>query len=352
MNNPIRHDTSHYAECATLMTKYKSRHMWRLILSAIILYVNFFIMTVVWCKNDPTASFQTAMYVTEGKTAVSLGGGLISIVLIALGFVGGIFVFKFVQSNKIRFGYVIGVSAVAMIITMANTFSSMKRNAALPHVEGGAVDHLAYGMGILALLFSAATLALAFLGTQEHLKLNIALLTVIGLAMLAGCYNLIVGIILLVLFVTAIPEIKKMRWIVQQPGYPYFNERFEAQLVNSEYVPDHKLDGKRGGSMLDMDGKPVEMPDAYAQPSAELATASYTMETGGAPDEMPGIGDIIENVPEPEPLPEPELPKAEDIQLPTWNVPDPQFDTSGILSSIPEPGKVPDLPTVPDVPKL
>ncbi|MBR3630026.1 MAG: hypothetical protein IKN55_06095 [Oscillospiraceae bacterium] len=345
-------DTSHYAQCATLMQKYKHRHFWRLILSAIVLYANFFIMTVVWCRNDPTESIRSAVYVTEGKASVNIGFGVFSIIFIALSLIAGIIIFKKVNSNKVRFGYVIAVLAVEMIMTVVNSYQTMKRNASLPHMEGGGVDHLAFGMGILALLFSLGTLALAFFGTQERTKLYICLLVEIVLAVLAGCYHWVFGGVLLLMFLLAIPEYKKMPWIMKQPGYPYFNERFEEQRRHAEYQPDHQLDGKRTGSMLDMDGNPVEMPAAYSQPSAEQPTAAYTMHMGNAPDEMPGIDDILEAAAEPEPLPEPELPRAEDIALPEWNVPDPTLNTAGILSSIPDPGTVPDLPTVPDVPKL
>ena len=353
MNQMIGHDTSHYAQCATLMQKYKRNHLWRLILSAVVLYANFFIMTVVWCRNDPTESFQSAIYTSEGKAAVSLGGGIASLVIMVIGIIGGIILFGVVKSRKIRIGYVVGAIAVMSIVSMVNLYRNMERNAQLAPIQGGGrVDHLAYGYGVLALVFSLGTLALAFFGTQERTKLYIGLLAEIILAMLAGCYHWVFGGILLAMFLLAIPEYKKMPWIVKQPGYPYFNERFESQQFHSDYQPDHKLDGKRSGVMLDTDGNAMEAPEIAAKPSAEQPTAVYTMHMGGSPDEMPGIDDILEAAAEPEPLPEPELPKAEDIQLPEWNVPDPTLDTAGILASIPEPGAVPDLPTVPDVPKL
>ena len=354
MYHKLIHDTSHYAQCATLMAKYKNTHKWRLLISAVVLYVNFFFMTVVWCRNDPTESIRSAVYTSEGKTAVSVGGGIVMLLFIVIGFIAGFIIFKRVQSKKIRIGYVIGVTVILTIISAVNLHASMKRNAALDPIPGGGnrVDHLAYGMGVLALLFSLGTLALAFFGTQERIKLYIALLVEIVLAVLAGCYHWIMGGVLLVMFLLAIPEYKKMRWIVQQPGYPYFNERFDEQQINSEYEPDHKLDGKRSGSMLDTDGNPVEMPAEYAKPSAVQPTAAYSMHMGSSPDEMPGIDEILETPADPEPLPEPELPKAEDIALPEWNVPNAKLDTAGILSSIPDPGKIPELPTVPDVPKL
>ena len=359
MNYKTTHDTSHYAHCSTLMMKYKHNHMLRLILSAVILYANFFCMTVVWCRNDPTEAIQSAVYTSEGQAALNPAKGIIGILLMLICIVAAVVIYKTVKNPKTRKICLIGLAVAWVIFAIINLYTNMKRNASVEAIEGGnRVDHLAYGYGILALLFSGGTLALAFFGTQEHTKLYIALLIEIVLAMLAGCYHWATGVVLLGMFLLAIPEYKKMPWIMKQPGYPYFNERFEEQARHSEYEADHKLDGKRSGSMLDLDGTPVPTaaPAKTLQPEPQV-TAAYTMHTN-APDEMPGIDDILEAVaepeplPAPEPLPEPELPKAEDIALPTWNVPDPQLDTAGILSSIPEPGKVPDLPTVPDVPKL
>ncbi|MCR4645876.1 MAG: ferritin-like domain-containing protein [Oscillospiraceae bacterium] len=354
MNHKATHDTSHYAHCSTLMLKYKRNHMLRLILSAVILYANFFCMTVVWCRKDPTEAIQSAVYTSEGQAAVNPFKSIIGILLMLICIIVGVVVYKTVKNPKIRKIALIGMAVAWVIFSIVNLYSNVKRNESVEAISGGGnrVDHLAYGYGILALLFSGGTLALAFFGTQEHTKLYIALLIEIILAMLAGCYHWIVGAVLLGLFLLAIPEYKKMPWIMKQPGYPYFNERFEEQARNSEYEADHKLDGKRSGSMLDLDGTPVPAsePVETIQPEPQV-TAAYTMHTN-APDEMPGIDDILEAAAEPEPLPEPELPKAEDIALPTWDVPDPKLDTAGILSSIPEPGAVPDLPTVPDVPKL
>lgn len=365
----IEHDTSHYAHCATLMLRYKRNHMLRLLAMAVLLYINFFIMTVVWCNNDPTASIREVNYISENKTTVSLGMGLGGVLFMAISFVAGILVFRKAKSNKIRFGYLIGVVAVEGLITMANLARAPK-----VQMEGGSVDHLAFGYGMLALVFSGICLALAFFGSHEYPKLYIALFPVILLAILAGCYQWIIGALLILLFLTAAPEYTKMKWIRQQPGYPYFNERFQEQLVNSDYIPDHELDGRSFGVMESVDGTAATKEEqstareAYLEEQREKRgpQAVYTMHMSDNPAEMPGIDEIMEVA---EPLPEPELPRAEDIpdtkwdmpepELPKWDVPDPSpipdpvTDSAVILSEVPDiAGDIPDLPELPDIPQI
>ena len=82
------------------------------------------------------------------------------------------------------------------------------------------------------------------------------------------------------------------------------------------------------------------------------------------PAEMPGIDDIFEHV---EPMPEPELPKAEDIPDTKWDVPDvkadipdTKWDVPDVNADIPDTkwdvpdvnADIPDLPEIPDIPTL
>ena len=80
---------------------------------------------------------------------------------------------------------------------------------------------------------------------------------------------------LLIVYLTEIPETRKMKWVMEQEGYPYFSERFSEQLEKSEYVPLHKLDGKK---------------------SKKQENVQKFTETFGAEGEMPSVS--LDDVPE------------------------------------------------------
>ncbi|MDE5564866.1 MAG: hypothetical protein K2I93_06900, partial [Oscillospiraceae bacterium] len=218
------------------------------------------------------------------------------------------------------------------------------------------VSHLAFGMGMLTLIFSLACLVLALFGDHHHPKLCFALIILLVLGGVTDCYQWMLASVMVLMYLAAIPEYRKMRWILKQPGYPYFNERFQEQLLHSEYEPMHKLDNKKHGVMAGLENDEEAETSSIVPQTSNMPTASYTLDTNSAPDEMPGISDIFE---QPVSLPEPELPDVDDIPAPVWNVPDSTTkpdvltDTSSILSNFPEiAGDIPDLPDIPDIPQF
>ena len=192
------------------------------------------------------------------------------------------------------------------------------------------------------------------------------------LAALSSCYHWVIAVILLLMYVIAIPEFKKMQWIMQRQGYPYFSAEFEEAKLHSEYEPMHRLDNRSYGEMEDIDGNTITADEIKAKENAHreeairanTPTMDYTMKLSDDPAEMPGIDDIFEHV---EPMPEPELPKAEDIPDTKWDVPDvkadipdTKWDVPDVNADIPDTkwdvpdvnADIPDLPEIPDIPTL
>ena len=104
------------------------------------------------------------------------------------------------------------------------------------------------------------------------------LLTILG--MIIGIVNLFIGIAMLIVCVSQIPDSKQAVWIQKQEGYPYFNERFDEQMqyFGKEYQPDHAFDNLHTAEMLDM---PEEgSPDFTVSPK----------------DKMPEIPDIPDDI--------------------------------------------------------
>ena len=330
------HDMSHYAECSTLMLKFRNNHKTRLIITIILLIFNFYGQTVVYATKYAGPSMEAVIYENDGKS-VSIEGGILALSYMGL-FIGG---WAAMFRHKVRPKVLVVYTIVNLLVMAGFTIYNNVQSAHDVQGAGAGLSHLAFGYGILTLFFSVACIILAFLGEQTKPRFYIALLIVLLLATLAGCYYWAVAAVLLAMYFFAIPEYKKMQWIVQQPGYPYFNERFDEAQAHSEYEPMHKLDNRSYGEMADVDGN---MPDAASFHAQEQShqekrreaaepQMEYTLKVSDDPAEMPGIDDIFEHT---EPQPDPE---------PNWDVPD-------VLSDIPDLPKVPDLPKLPDIPKL
>ncbi|MBR1554834.1 MAG: hypothetical protein IJ644_05490 [Oscillospiraceae bacterium] len=140
----------------------------------------------------------------------------------------------------------------------------------------------AYGLifGFFSILYSAGILALVFFGTPEKPKLLLlsGLLTILGIIL--GVVNLLIGICMLIVCISQIPDSKQALWIQKQEGYPYFNERFDEQMqyFGKDYQPDHALDTPHNSEMLDMPEQGA--PDFTVSPK----------------DEMPEIPDIPDDI--------------------------------------------------------
>ena len=88
-----------------------------------------------------------------------------------------------------------------------------------------------------------------------------------------------VGMILLFMCMTIIPECKKMRWIQQQSGYPHFSERLDKQMESfgKEYQSDYHFDGVKHAEMSDI---------------PEGNFSDFTIAPKKEKPEMPDISDI------------------------------------------------------------
>lgn len=349
-------DTSHYAECLTLMNKYKRLHLKRLVILAILLVTNFYVHALTFGVKYAGESFQSAIMANgerEISQSVDMSVGIGALVFIAAVMGIGFVIFKKVQSDKIKIGYVIGAVAFLGISTLVQQGQAANASGAEGKIG---VSHLAFGMGMLTLLLSLVCLILALFGDHQHPKLYAALIVLLIIGGVTDCYHWLITALMVCPYLFAIPEYRKMNWILKQPGYPYFNERFQEQLLHSEYEPMHKLDNKNHGVMAGVDNDTESAASRIAPSGTNIPTAAYTLDTNGAPDEMPGISDIFEH---PVPLPEPELPDVDAIPAPVWNAPDSNAspdaltDTSTILSDFPEiAGDIPDLPELPDIPQI
>lgn len=359
-------DTSHYAECLTLMNQYKRLHLKRLVILAILIIMNFYVHVLTFGVKYAGESFHSAIMANGEReipiTPLGLVNGIVIFALIAAIVGIGLFLFKGFRfndendcshkifSNKLKTGYII------IVVTFLGGFAFIQQIRAKSTVDGKiGVSHLAFGMGILTLLLSIACLLLALFGDHQHPKLYFTLIALLVIGGVIDCYQWIIALLMVLLYLTALPEYRKMRWILKQPGYPYFNERFQEQLLHSEYEPIHKLDNKNHGVMAGLENGEDAVTSAVA-PKHPYPTAAYTL-TANSPDEMPGISDICEL-----PSTEPKPPNTEEIPDPVWNVPDATISDSNpksdvltdvsTLSSFPELPDIPDLPELPDIPQL
>jgi len=68
---------------------------------------------------------------------------------------------------------------------------------------------------------------IAFCTRTENLKRLVMLLILTVLSTVIGFLHPFAGTAIFILYLTQLPECMKMRWIQEQQGYPYFNERYQ-----------------------------------------------------------------------------------------------------------------------------
>ena len=124
--------------------------------------------------------------------------------------------------------------------------------------------------GIFAFICSAGLLILLLFAVPEKPKLLILAMLLISSGMAIGVMNLIIGIIMLIVCISQIPECKQAVWIKKQEGYPHFNKRFDEQMrfFGQEYQADHLLDNVRDAEMCDIPEKGT--PDFTVKPKTEI----------------------------------------------------------------------------------
>ncbi len=303
------HDTSHYAECATIMQRLKSNHMKRLFILLVLILIN---------------------------------------------------------------GYF-------HIITMPI------------HSYSG------FAWGGLALFHSIAVAVLGLLSTPEKPALCWISLSLVLLGMFLTMMSPIYAIPIGILFVIALIESRKAAWVKQQPGYPYFNERFAEQESKAfqDYQADHGIRERADDDMQDiaeardiiptpaiaeMPDVDFLIPDVSAKPATTMAAASAVspLQAATEPPQVaaPDTSSVLsaastqkmqdaavkkpkkrwnfkEMMKEDQDVPKVDFDVPTDIPDPVWNVPDPVMDTGSILSTVPDiSGDIQDLPDIPDIPQI
>ncbi len=261
-------DTSHYAKCLTLTQKYKKTHMKRFVLTPLCLLMNFYAHVMTFGVKYSGDSWQLARFQQmeaaqesgETLTSVSNGNGF-SIFLLILCIIT-IIMGKYMQVKWLK--WVSGISGFLSLVMITYT----NHHAAVLQAERtGAeyhISNMAYGMSVLSVLISIMTIILALFSESHYLKCFIALLISIIMGVVINCYHLAFGIVLLIIWLTAVPEFKMMNWIKKQPGYPHFNERFDEQNAHPEYEAIHQLDGVSTAVMTEL-----EIPETTSSENSE-----------------------------------------------------------------------------------
>ncbi len=254
-----------------------------------------------------------------------------------------------------------------------------------------AIFSFAFFWGALAILHNIAIAVLGLLATPEKPVLLWIALALVVLGLIFQLMTPVCAIPIGVLFVIALFSSKKVLWVKEQPGYPYFNERFaqQASIAFQDYRSDYDVDDRADGAAYDLAEATdiIPTPATAEMPDVEflIPDVSHPVKTEIRPQPKPKMSEpdaaaaseVLAGVspmyktqtPAPKPAKkkgwmrrpaasEPEVPKADfsipmDIPDPVWNVPDPVLDTKVVLSEVPEiAGDIQELPDIPDIPQI
>ncbi len=241
-------------------------------------------------------------------------------------------------------------------------------------VRNGIWD-IGFLFAVIGFILMIAIMALSFFATQDRPKLICLTQAVLVLAVVIDVMLLWLAIPCMLLCFWSHSEVGKEKWLREQSGYPYFNERFTEQMTSyghkykSRYDLRHKMDQlieeldsekEQDAFSVSLDHKTAaSLEQHYSIPAADAeAPAAPSPMMKQQPSVVSAISEISEKPkakkkPVTEPLPEPEMPNGNAIPDPVWDVPDPVMDTGAVLSDFPEiNGDIPDLPDIPDIPKL
>lgn len=222
-------------------------------------------------------------------------------------------------------------------------------------------NYVGFHLGMGAITFSVTALVFGLFATPERPTCLAALLAVLVFGAFRFFINFLLTVPLVLVYLLEIPECLKARWVMRQPGYPYFNERFETQ--SQPYHSTYSLDGRSNAVMQGTDDAALPIqPDKeaailqmqkrrrqQAEQEADAARKRYDIQLGKTEDAMP---EILLHIPEEDAEVPPPLPE-ETAPVPEAPPADPVTDTSVIVSDFPEiTGDIPDLPEIQDIPKL
>ena len=262
-------DYSHYGKCKSLMVLYQKRHMQRLYALIVLVLMNmYFYMPFLVTKYTPT-SLSTYYAFQPNEQAGILGNVGVGIPVM---FVCIIMIKSALKQRdeKKKWGLIFG-----SIVLMGGVTIYIQSQRAKQHIDNGVnFSNPAFALGVLTIIIGIGCIVTALLAEPKRPIAVYVLLGLLLVALLSQLFAWWCAVPLLIVYLTEIPEIRKMKWIMEQEGYPYFSERFSEQSEIHEYVPMHKLDGKKS--------KPEEVQ-------------KFT-ETFGAEGEMPSVS--LDDVPE------------------------------------------------------
>ncbi|HAJ97686.1 MAG TPA: hypothetical protein DCO72_08120 [Ruminococcus sp.] len=267
-------DYAHYGECKSLMLLYQKRHMQRFYaLVALVMMNLYFYMPFLVTKYQPTSL--TAYYSQQpNEQAGILGNVGIGVPVLMICAVMIRVAFKQTNEKK-KWGLIFGSIALMGGVTIY-----IQSQRAKQHIDNGVnFQNPAFALGIVTVLLGIGCVAMAFLAEQKRPVAFYILLVLLVIGLIWKLFAWWCVIPVLIVYTTEIPEIRKMRWIMQQEGYPYFNERFSEQLEHTEYVPIHKLDGiktpkkENAQTFTESFGAEGEMPSVSLDDVPELSNA-------------------------------------------------------------------------------
>ena len=127
----------------------------------------------------------------------------------------------------------------------------------------GVAGATGFMFGILGCLYNIGVLILTMFAIPTRPKVCAGAMASVLIGMLMTCIFWILGIPMLIVIGTLIPECRQSAWLQKQEGYPHFNERFSEQMQHfgKEYEPDHQLDNLREAEMPDIPEIPDEIPE-------------------------------------------------------------------------------------------
>lgn len=261
--------------------------------------------------------------------------------------------------------------------------------------EDGVFPIAIFGFGffwaVFAFFHNIAVIVLGLLANPERLVICWLAIAVVVMGLVLNLMNPLFGIPVLTLLIIGLMDCRKMAWVKQQPGYPYFNERFteQGEKYLHDYDAQHEIDDRMRNDMMDVSESKdiIPTPEMAVMPDVDVLIPDITEPMRA--DESPAVQ---QPAPSPLPLPTPDaveiqevikpvkkrrmtfkermqaendapnadfdVPSADfdvptDIPDPVWNIPDPVMDTTSILSSVPDiAGDIQDLPDIPDIPKI
>jgi len=280
-------DYSHYGECKSLMNLYQKRHMQRFYALFVLVIMNmYFYMPFLVTKYTPT-SLSTYYAYQPNEQAGILGNVGIGVPVLMICAVMIKVAFKQTNEKK-KWGLIFGSIALA-----GGAMIYIQSQRAKQHIDNGVnFQNPAFGLGVVTVLLGVACMASAFLAEPKR---PIALYVLLGGLTVGLISRLFAGwcaIPLLIVYITEIPEIRKMKWIMQQEGYPYFSERFSESIKHSEYEPMHKLDGKKS--------KPQEL-QAFTETfgaEGEMPSVSLDIPELSNPSELNKLREEVAHIPE------------------------------------------------------